>query len=317
MYSATNLDRALQLAGDEWVRLTKATKTAGTITLTANSNVLPQAPPGWAPEFHLQHYLFLDGQVLWPDLQFVDYDEVLQAQCRGWIGNGGGQSIGTSNTFTGRPCIFGYRDISDGICAPIPDKPYEIQLWYWQLFTSWLPGIGLASVALAGTNSYLGSVSIADGGYYNSTPAVTVIDNGTGTGSLATVVATINSSGMISAMAITASGHNYSSPSLLINGISATDFVFNVPDDMVKVIASDGVAAFLQENEPENSGISAASLARFRDRAKQVASRGPSFRGGTVSYKDASGYGNYGPNSRSVSSFVPYYGAPYSPPQFP
>lgn len=317
MYSATNIDRALQLAGDEWVRITHATKTAGTLTLTAGSNILPAAPTGWAPEYHLQHYLFLNGQIVWPELQFVDYDEVLQSQFFGWNGVSG--SVGTSNTFTGRPAMFGYRDITNGISGPgVPDQPYQIQFWYWQQFTSWTPGIGLASVSATATGgNYLYAVSIADGGYYANTPTVTISDTGSGSGG--TVVATINTSGVVSALAITASGHNYTSPTLLFNGVSAADFVFNVTDDQVRVIASDGVEAFLQEMEPENSGINQRALVRFRERAEQVAGRGPGFRGGTVSYKDSSGYGNQaaGGCGSYGGGFVPYVGSPYVQPIWP
>ncbi len=132
MYPDDALDRAIQIAADEWLRINKATRTFGTMTLTANSNVLPAAPTGWQPEFHLQAFLLdptpAPQQPTPPPLNFVDYSDVLSA-------------IACGGTATARPQIFAYEDAgTNGICYPTPDAAYRIGLWYWQEFTAWTPG---------------------------------------------------------------------------------------------------------------------------------------------------------------------------------
>ncbi len=98
MYSDTQLDRALQLAGDEWMRITHAKKATGTQTLTPSSNVLPAIPSGWLPEYAIQQYLTLAGEIIFPEVEFVDYAEVLRQ--RKVTGNPSGQ-----------PRFVGYADL--------------------------------------------------------------------------------------------------------------------------------------------------------------------------------------------------------------
>ncbi len=194
MYSDTQIDRALQLAGDEWMRITHAKKTTGTQTLTAGSNVLPTIPTGWAPEYAIQQYLTLAGEIVAPNIEFVDYIEVLQQRKR--LGNPSGQ-----------PQFIGYADLdTTGECTPTPNAAFVLHWWYWQPFTNWTPG-----------------------------------------------------------------------------GICTS---FNLPDEHLRIIATDGAEAFLQTNEKDNAGVAAAALERFQRKARAIRGRMAGGRGGSVMLRD-------------------------------
>lgn len=205
MYPDANIDRAIQLAADEWLRITKATRTLGTLQLTAGSYTLPAAPTGWLPEYHLQQALTLSGFNIDPTIDFVGYDDVLLKQAQ--YGVAVPPAPISTPSPQGRPYLFGYQSTSSGICWPTPDLAYVINLWYWQPFTVWSPG-------------------------------------------------------------------NTPSPDS-----------FNLPDDHLRVIATLGTEAYIQNTEPENAGLAESAMKRFEDTARKFAARGAGYRGGNVATK--------------------------------
>jgi hypothetical protein len=194
MYSRAQVHRAWQLAADEWMRLTHATKTAGTVTLTANSAVMPVAPTGWKPEYAIEQYVIRAGVLVNPDFTFLDYPNVLRKQYE-------------YQNQTGTPQYFAYPDLTNaGICTPTPNYAFTVYFWYWQPFTSWVAGLNCAS--------------------------------------------------------------------------------FNLPDEHLRIIATDGAEAFMQPNEKANSDLAAAALMRFRERARQIKGRMAGGRGGNEMERD-------------------------------
>ena len=61
---------------------------------------------------------------------------------------------------------------------------------------------------------------------------------------------------------------------------------FNLPDEHLEIIATDGACAYLQQNEPKNAAIAAAARQRFEDKARQIKGRDSGGRNGNVSVRD-------------------------------
>ena len=61
---------------------------------------------------------------------------------------------------------------------------------------------------------------------------------------------------------------------------------FNLPDEHLRVIATDGACAYLQQNEPKNAAIAAAARVRFENKAHQIKGRDSGGRNGNVSIRD-------------------------------
>ena len=134
MYSPENLDNALMLAGNEWVRVVKPVKTLTTLTLTPGSNAMPTVDANWKPQYQLQQTLMLSGKILNPNFVITDYNAVLYQQFL---------QGGDSTTNSGRPSMAGYPDNGSGntgICFPTPDKAYTLTFWWWVGFPSWTAG---------------------------------------------------------------------------------------------------------------------------------------------------------------------------------
>lgn len=130
MYTDTDIDNALQVAGDRWMRITKAFRSLDTVTLSVGSTAIT-APTAWLPRYHLQCYVTLSGQILPPDIKLVPYDEVLARQ----YGIGG-------TIINARPTMMGFPSSSNanGILDASPDQAYVFNFWYWQPFTTWVAG---------------------------------------------------------------------------------------------------------------------------------------------------------------------------------
>ncbi len=205
MYSNVQVDNAIMLAADEWMRITSASRTLGTMNMTAGTATLGVVPTAWAPEFHMKAYLTFAGALVNPEVAFIDYDQALLFQ----------QQLGTSSSFTqGIPKYFAFGDGGTtttftptlSIVVPTPDQAYTLNLWYWQRFTSWTAG------------------------------------------------GTCNS--------------------------------FNLPDEQLRIIATDGCESIIQANEPDNAARAAAAGVRFLNKANDIKNRNAGGRSGNVSYKD-------------------------------
>jgi hypothetical protein len=130
MYTNASIDYALQIAADQWQRVTKTPRALGTLTLTSGSAVLPTMPTNWTPDRTMQATLISPtGAVLNPELDCVSHGEVLRKQFeRG------------SATAQGQPEMLGFSTLTSGIVYPVPDAAYLIYLWWWQPFTTWTAG---------------------------------------------------------------------------------------------------------------------------------------------------------------------------------
>ncbi len=281
-YDNSNLDRALQLAGDAWVRITKSTRSLGTVTLAAGSNFMPAMPTGWIPEGHMKQTLIMtNGGVCNPNAAFTDVNEVLEAI---WIQNGTLSGPSTASIYIGTPTMFGYKDASNGYVVPAPPTDLNMLVWFWAAFTAWTPGQAELTATI-GTANQITGVTVVSGGYFTSAPTVTVT---AGSGSGATFASTINQYGTISAVSVTAGGSGYTGTvSTFTNGATAAVISFNVADDAMRVIATDGCEAFIQTLEPQNFQIAQAALQRFEAKARQFKGRDAAGRGGNVQFRDS------------------------------
>jgi hypothetical protein len=135
VYPDQQIDGCLQLAGDEWVRLTRGSRVLVALTLTSGSNALPAIPADCSPDRVLQVFLLLNGQIIDPEFEFTSYEEIQRDQYlrRGLIDP---SVIGTA----GQPKKMAFIDRSSGIVWPTPQNAYTIELWYSQPFTSWTAG---------------------------------------------------------------------------------------------------------------------------------------------------------------------------------
>lgn len=294
MYSDANIDFAFQRAADEYMRIARPARVLGTLTLTANSVDLPAAPSDWSTDRHLQATLLCNGALVNPNITMIDYNQIEQNI---WLG-GGTTSVYTTGT---TPTWFAYKNHAMGkVYPPATDSGFTILYWYWQQFTSWTPGQAALTASVQSTaGAYISGVTVNSGGYYLATPTLTVVDSGTGNGATLTPVMT---NGVITSVTVNASGVGYTNATVYVNGSTAADITFNIIDEGLRVIAGDGVMAYLQEIEPQNAGLAEAAEERFIRRTKQIAARSQGGRGVQVWTAD-------NPNAS------PLYGAwnPYGP----
>lgn len=276
-YTAVNLDRSIQLAGDAWLRITKSSRVLGTLTLSSGNFNLPSPPLGWVPEFQMQQTLLQANTVISPYIFFTDYNEVLQAQ---FLNNNSGSSNGTAGIMTGIPRLFGYRNETEGICFPTPNQDYTLLVWFWKKFTEWTPG--QAELEISTSNFSVDSVAVLSGGYYASPPTVTASG---GSGSGATFAVGLSPTGEINQIDVVTQGTNYTNTAILVNGVDCSTITFDLPDDAMRIISSDGCEAYLQRNEQQNQNISAAAKESFITQAKQFKGRDSGGRGGNVLFK--------------------------------
>lgn len=275
LYTSANIDWAMQRAADDFNRITGGSRTVGTLTLTAGSTDLPSPPSDWSPSQHLQQTLLCNGQQVDPNIQFVDYNTLLTAM---WANGTTNEDILTSSTCSS-PIMFAYKDESTGKVFPAaPTTGYTIEYWYWLKFTSWTPG---QAILTANTNTLgaITSVSVVSGGYYVDSTATLTVSGGSGSG--ATLTATVQA-GVIASVSVGAAGSGYTSPVISVNGSSAANITFNLPDEALRIIISDGVQGYLQNIEPQNAALAKASLERFEKNARAYSGRNAGGRGGQI-----------------------------------
>lgn len=135
------LDYAIKAAGDEFVRRTKCVrKTNSSLTLTADSEAFSTSS---ITDFHPDRLIKIevnhpDTDTKYPALR-VSYDEVRNWRLYGFDRT---ESYPYANgaDLTGVPCVFGWKDATSAIVAPLPSIAWEIFLTYWEPFTSWTIG---------------------------------------------------------------------------------------------------------------------------------------------------------------------------------
>ncbi len=266
LYAADNIDWAFQRAADEFNRIAGTSKTIGTLTLTANSINLPAPPSDWTPSQHLQQTLLCSGLQVNPNIHFVDYNQIESAM---WLGGTSNQNT-IANSTASSPIMFAYKDETTGYVWPAPSQDgYTIEYWYWRKFTSWTPGQACVS-ATVNTSGTITAVTVIQGGYYPGNSATITVTGGTGSGASLSAILQNN---VLSTVTINSGGTGYTSPTILVNGSTAADITFNLADEALRIIISDGVQGYMQNIEPQNSGLAAEALARFERNAKAYGGR--------------------------------------------
>lgn len=265
MYNNTQIDRAIQLSADEWLRITKATRRLDSVTLTAGSSIVPTLPTNWKPEFKMGFMLSLAGQIVNPNINFVDITDLETFNF-----------LNASSSTMQQPCMIAFttNSPSSGIVGiGVPDKAYTLGAWWWEPFTAWRPGaMGQWSSANTYQAGDLVSLPTANSNIYQS-----AISNNT-------------SNATTSSWSIIATG-TLADPNTL---------TFNLPNDHLRVIATWGVRAEIQQAEPENLKLAETALDKFTKEAARFKGRGSGMRGGDTSISPGlpnpnSAYGSYFP----------------------
>jgi hypothetical protein len=260
-YPDAEIDRAMHLAADEWVRLTKATRQLSTLALTAGSAALPSLPDDCMPEKFLQSFLTLSGRLIDPKFQLTSYEAVLAAQANLGAECGYFPTATSSGSPTsGQPKMMGFQDRGTGIVYPTPDAAYAVNVWWWAPVTSFRAGVQ---------------------GDWSSSTAYVYGDVVADSGTLYSCV----------------QGHTNQQPpntsywtSLGADAGGAIDdpatLTFNLPDDHLRAIDTFGTPAFLQFTEPTKA-FASDSFQHLMALAAEFKSRGAGGRGGGVSTKAA------------------------------
>lgn len=257
MYNNVAIDMAIQLAADEWLRITKSTRTLTTIQLSAGSNIVPAMPANWKPEYLFNFSLSLAGQNICPILNFEDPVSLAQANALVY-GNNTNVTINSMQ----QPSIIAFTEnaVDAGLTGPgVCDQAYTLGCWWWQPFTTWIPGtMGQWASSSSYTTGDIVAVATVSGDLYQS-----IINNNTANAPASSP----------SAWTLFATATTTATPNALF---------FNVTDDATRVILSYGVRAFLQMAEPENAKVSQAAMEQFQQKARQFKGRGSGMRGGNI-----------------------------------
>lgn len=155
VYSADQIDRAIQAAGDEFVRRSRVIREVDPITLTANTSALPTLPTGFRPDRLIDAYLsgtnvqidtnvyaigtfggpYAQGAVTGASesderrrisLRLVPYQQVLSQQI--------------VLPQTQQPTLMGFQTWATGQVWPTPDQNYTLNLLWLPFFSVWTPG---------------------------------------------------------------------------------------------------------------------------------------------------------------------------------
>jgi hypothetical protein len=282
-YPDAQIDLSIKTVADDFIRLTKASKTVDTISLTlAADGVLPALPTYFRPERLISAYLtgtnvvsgfnsilpnpiYAEGgrdgygPPYKPDLDVISYEQLIQMKY--------------ASDASGQPAYLAFSDgvveSPVGAVYPKPSETYTLNLLWVQPFNTWTEGQAFATATVAG--GAVTAVTVVGGGsIYTSAPTIT-FSGGGGTGAAAT--ATV-SSGAVTAIGSITGGTGYTSaPTVSIDGVDASVQTLVLPDDYMRTLLSLGVAPFLQKNEPQH-GYAAMDLQRYRDWVASVASAG-------------------------------------------
>lgn len=136
-YNLQWVDLCIQMAADEWIRITHQTKRMDPITLVVGATSLPALPTNFLPEFLISADLTLSGQLIKPGVSFTTREAVLAAQLCGSPCN---PSTPPTSPPTGRPNLIGFTDTANAITDTTIDKAYTLNLFWYAPFTSWVAG---------------------------------------------------------------------------------------------------------------------------------------------------------------------------------
>lgn len=137
------IDYAIKAAGDEFVRRTKCVrKTNDTLTLTADdedfdTSSLSDFDPSRLIKIEVEHPT---DATIYPARRAA-YDTVRTWRRHG-IERNEWYPYTNSADYVGIPAVFGWRDKSNAIVAPLPAVAWKVLLTYWEPFSSWTIGTG-------------------------------------------------------------------------------------------------------------------------------------------------------------------------------
>lgn len=121
MYTDADVDRAIQLVGQRFCRVTRCVKTLSSLTLTAASAALPAFPTGFTPKHLIRAYI-ADN----PALRITDTDTLRRQRDR----------MARSDV----PELVAFDSTTTGEVFPTPDTGYTLKFLWWEAFTTWTPG---------------------------------------------------------------------------------------------------------------------------------------------------------------------------------
>lgn len=130
-YSAADVDHALIVVGEQFARMTRCVRAAGTVALTASIAVADcSGLTAFRPE------RILDANILTKkcELEITDWQHLYKRQIE--------------CTSTGTPQLLAFETWTTANVWPTPDVNLSLRIRYWQPFTSWTPGTaGDASIS--------------------------------------------------------------------------------------------------------------------------------------------------------------------------
>jgi hypothetical protein len=281
-YPDAQIDLSIRSVADDFIRLTKASKTVDTVSLTlAADGVLPALPTYFRPDRLISAYLtgtnvvtgiggyfnpmYIEGgrTGIGPpesaSLAIIPYEQLIEMKY--------------TDDASGQPAYIAFAEgvveSPTGAVYPKPTETYTLNLLWVQPFNSWTEGQAFATATVAA--GAVTAVTVVGGGsIYTSAPTV-AFSGGGGTGAAAT--ATV-ASGAVTAIGSITGGSGYTSaPTVSLNGVDASVQTLVIPDDYMRTILSMGVAPFLQKNEPQH-GYAATDLQRYQNWVASVASAG-------------------------------------------
>lgn len=137
-YTDTRIDWAIQMAMQEWARITRTPRQLNQIALTAGVATVTGFPSGFLPEFALEVYLTLSGSVLEPALTISSITNALSAQVTGQPSS----TVPTppSSPPSGRPTQIAFADQTTATLDTLPDQAYTLNLYWRAPLTLWTPG---------------------------------------------------------------------------------------------------------------------------------------------------------------------------------
>lgn len=125
-YSAQKVAQAIMTVGDDFVAMTRATRTKSQITLSDGVYEIgsfPDSMEDFAPEQAMEAWI--DGSY---PVKIVDFHEIVDRRA------GGDQSA--------QPRLIAFDSATTAALWPTPDQAYTLDLFWWAPFTSWSTSSG-------------------------------------------------------------------------------------------------------------------------------------------------------------------------------
>lgn len=140
-YTNTQIDHAIKMAGDEFVRKTRCARTTATTNLTADQN---QVSFSAVADFTPERLILAEADHATEDainiLKQVDYAYVRRLIENQEHRREHWESSLNDVDHSGLPTHIGFRNRADAYVYPEPDAAHTLKLVYFAPFTDWTPG---------------------------------------------------------------------------------------------------------------------------------------------------------------------------------